>query len=87
MSVIVESLAVSPAELVEKYAEDGLAFLDVDLVREQAIRNGLQLWPTDEESAHALIFRVDGGKDLSGSTMRQLSEHLTDNWLSMPRAP
>ena len=83
LSVIVEHRAASLADLEEKYAGFGLARLGVDLVREQGAC-GLQLWPTDDEPAHALIFRVDGGNRPSDGTRKRWAQALTDGWLILP---
>ena len=83
LSVVVEHLAASPADLAEKYAGFGLARLSVDLVRENGVC-GVQLWPTDDESAHAVIFRVDGGNRPSDGTRKRWAQALTDGWLCLP---
>jgi hypothetical protein len=84
LSVIVESLVPSIEELVAKYSDDGLAYLEVDLIRGENGEQGIQLWPRDDEPAHAVVFRTDGGRDLRGSLKKTLAEHLTANWISLP---
>ena len=86
LSVIVESLADPIEVLVERYAGDGLARLTANVIRGDAGEHGIQLWPTPEEPAHAVVFRVDGGRDLSKSVKRRLAEHLSKNWVTPPRS-
>ena len=87
LSVIVESLA-DPLEVLRgRYAGDGLASVTADVIRGDAGERGIQLWPTPEESAHAVVFRVDGGKDLPASVKKRLAEHLSKNWIAPPERP
>ncbi len=83
LSVIVESIADPISVLINRYQGDGLAFLNAGVVRGDGER-GIQLWPTDEEPAHAVVFRTDGGKDLSRGVKKQFAEHLSRNWIVTP---
>lgn len=87
LSVIVESLA-DPLEVLRgRYAGDGLASVTADVIRGDAGERGIQLWPTAEEPAHAVVFRADGGKDLPASVKKRLAEHLSKNWIAPPERP
>lgn len=85
LSVIVESLADPIKVLVERYAGDGLASVTADVVRGAGGKRGIQLWPMPEEPAHAVVFRVDGGRDLPRKVRKRLAEHLSVNWIVPPR--
>lgn len=87
LSVIVESLADPLEVLRRRYAGDGLASVTTDVIRGDAGERGIQLWPTPEEPAHAVVFRVDGGKDLPASVKKRLAEHLSKNWIAPPERP
>jgi len=87
LSVIVESLADPPEMLRGRCAGDGLASITAAVVRGDAGERGIQLWPTPEEPAHAVVFRVDGGKDLPASVKKRLAEHLSKNWIAPPERP
>ena len=84
LSVIVESLADPIEVLIDRYAGDGLASVTADVIRGDS-EYGIQLWPTLEEPAHAVVFRVDGGRDLPKSVKRRLAAHLSQNWVTPPR--
>ena len=84
LSVIVESLADPIEVLRERYAGDGLARVTAEVIRGDAGERGIQLWPTPEEPAHAVVFRADGGKDLPSSVKKRLAEHLSKNWVVPP---
>ena len=84
LSVIAESLADPIEALRDRYAGDGLAYLTADVIRGDSGERGIQLWPTLEEPAHAVVFRVDGGRDLPRSVKRRLAEHLSRNWVVPP---
>lgn len=85
LSVIVESLADPIEVLLDRYAGDGLAHITADAIRGDSGQYGIQLWPTLEEPAHAVVFRVDGGRDLPKSVKRRLAEHLSQNWVTPPQ--
>ena len=85
LSVIVESRADPIEILVERYAGDGLARMTADVIRGAGGKRGIQLWPTEEEPAHAVVFRVDGGRDLPRKVKKRLAEHLSENWIAPPR--
>lgn len=87
LSVIVESLADSIEVLLDRYEGDGLAYITADVIRGDSGERGIQLWPTPEEPAHAVVFRIDGGRDLPKSVKQRLAEHLTMNWAAPPRTP
>lgn len=87
LSVIVELLADPIETLRDRYAGDGLAYLNADTIRGESGERGIQLWSTPEEPAHAVVFRVDGGQDLPKSVKRQLAEHLSKNWVVPPKRP
>lgn len=82
LSVIVERLATTRDQLLERYSGYGLARLPVDVVR--ASECGVQLWPTDDEPAHAVVFRLDGGPSLPGSARKRWRDALSTNWLATP---
>ena len=84
LSVIVESLAEPIKVLVDRYAGDGLARLTADVIRGPDGKRGIQLWPMPEEPAHAVVFRVDGGRDLPRKVKKRLAEHLSENWIKPP---
>ncbi len=84
LSVIVESLADPIAVLSERYEGDGLARVTADVIRGAAGECGIQLWPTSQEPAHAVVFRLDGGRDLTASFKKRLAGHLTKNWVVRP---
>ena len=85
LSVIVESLADPIEVLIDRYAGDGFACITADVIRGDSGECGIQLWPTLEEPAHAVVFRVDGGRDLPKSVKRRLAEHLSQNWVTPPQ--
>ncbi len=85
LSVIVESLADPIEVLINRYAGDGLACIAADVIRGDSGECGIQLWPTLEEPAHAVVFRVDGSRDLPKSVKRRLAEHLSQNWVTPPQ--
>ena len=85
LSVIVESLADPTKVLAERYAGDGLARVTADVIRGADGKRGIQLWPMPEEPAHAVVFRVDGGRDLPAGVKKRLAEHLSENWIVPPR--
>jgi hypothetical protein len=82
LSVIVERLVSDRHALVARYAAFGLAALSVDVVRTSEC--GVQLWPTDDEPAHAVVFRKDGGATLSGSARKTWRDALNDGWIAHP---
>lgn len=83
MSVIVEHLADPIDDLKRRYSKDGLAYLNVGFVRGQG-GLGIQLLPTDQEPAHAVIFRTDGRNRLSKGVRQIFAEHLSQNWIRPP---
>jgi len=85
LSVIVKSLADPIEVLEERYAGDGLACVTADVIRGDAGERGIQLWPTIDEPAHAVVFRTDGGRDLPKSVKQRLAENLSKNWVTPPR--
>lgn len=85
LSVIVESLADPIHILAERYAGDGLARVTADVIRGADGKRGVHLWPMPEESAHAVVFRTDGGRDLLAGVKKRLAEHLSENWIVPPR--
>ncbi|MCY3619889.1 MAG: hypothetical protein OXG66_19610 [Acidimicrobiaceae bacterium] len=85
LSVIVESLADPIEVLLDRYTGDGLAHITADVIRGESGEYGIQLWPTLEEPAHAVVFRVDGGRDLPKGVKRRLAEHLSENWIARPK--
>ena len=87
LSVIVELLADPIKALSDRYAGDGLAYLTANVIRGDSGERGIQLWPTPEEPAHAVVFRVDGGRDLPRSVKKRLAEHLSKNWVAPPKRP
>lgn len=68
MSVIVEHLADPIDVLAQRYAGEGLAYLDADLVRGDDNERGIQPWQRDDELAHAVVFRTDGGRISRGAS-------------------
>lgn len=87
LSVIVELLADPIEVLAERYPGDGLACVTADVIRGDVGERGIQLWPTPEEPAHAVVFRVDGGRDLPASVKKRLAEELSGNWIAPPERP
>lgn len=83
MSVIVEHLADPIDDLKRRYSKDGLAYLNAELVRAQG-GLGIQLMPTDQEPAHAVVFRTDGRNRLSKGIRHIFAEHLSQNWIIPP---
>ena len=83
LSVVLEHLAGPLPDLSKKYAAFGLAKVGVDLVRENGVC-GVQPWPTVDEPAHALIFRVDGGNRPSDGTRKRWARALTEGWICLP---
>lgn len=85
LSVILESLADPIEVLVERHAGEGLARVTADVMRGAGGKRGVQLWPMPEEPAHAVVFRLDGGRDLPRKVNKRLAEHLSENWIVPPR--
>ena len=85
LSVIVESLADPIEVLLDRYTGDGLARVTADVILGDSGEYGIQLWPTLDEPAHAVVFRVDGGRDLPKGVKKRLAEHLSKNWVAPPR--
>lgn len=85
--MIIEAIAAPVEELAVRYPHEGLAYLDVDLVRGDPPVCGIQPWPREEEPAHAVVFRLDGGRDLSGGTKKRLAAVLSANWIVLPARP
>jgi hypothetical protein len=86
MSVIVEALAAPLPDLIARYNDpngDGLAYLEESMVRSDQL--GIDFWPTDEEPAHAVIFRYDGGKNMPGSVKTALAEYARSHFIVHPR--
>ena len=83
MSVIVEHLADPIDDLKRRYPKNGLAYLTAGIVRAQG-GLGIQLWPTDQEPAHAVVFRTDGINRLSKGVRHIFAEHLSQNWITPP---
>lgn len=86
LSVIVEHLADPLPSLTRRYQTYGLARLEAQLIRNTGAL-GIQLWPTDREPAHAVVFRIDGGNRLSEGAKSKLAKHLSSNWISPPPRP
>ena len=85
LSVLVESLADPIEVLLDRCVGDGLARVTADVIRGDSGEYGIQLWPTLDEPAHAVVFRVDGGRDLPKGVKKRLAEHLSKNWVAPPR--
>lgn len=83
MSVIVEHLADPIDDLKRRYPKDGLACISAGLVRGQG-GLGIQLLPTIQEPAHAVVFRTDGKNRLSKGVRQIFAEHLSQNWITLP---
>lgn len=86
LSIIVESLADDLEILKARYPGVGLARVRVDTIREGG-SCGAQLWPTAEEAAHAIVFRIDGGNRPSDGSRKRWAAELTANWLVPPPRP
>lgn len=85
MSVIVEALADSLETLVGRYHPngDGLAYIEEPMVRSDQL--GIDFWPTEEEPAHAVVFRFDGGKNMPGSVKTALASYARSHFIVRPR--
>ena len=83
LSVIALHMAPDLETLVARYTPAfGLARLPVDAVRSSQC--GVQLWPLDEEPAHAVVFRLDGGSRPSDGVRKQWAEQLSAGWIRLP---
>lgn len=86
MSVIVEALADPIDVLIDRYHVkngEGLAYIDESLIRSDAL--GIDLWPTHEETAHAIVFRLDGGKNMPGALKTALAAYARRHFIVRPR--
>ena len=83
LSVIVEQRADPIEDLIARYTGFGLARVSVDIIREGGAC-GIQLWPVDDEPAHAVVFRIDGGARPSDGTRKRIAKAMTEGWIHLP---
>lgn len=86
LSVIIQHLADSLDVLAKRYHPNGLARISADSIR-AGDSCGIQLWKTEKEPAHAVVFRLDDSPKLPKSTRRQWAGELTMGWLVLPPKP
>lgn len=85
MSVIVEALADPVGVLIDRYHSrngDGLAYLEASMIRSDQV--GIDFWPTEDEPAHAIVFRFDGGKNMPGALKTSLAAHARAHFIIHP---
>ncbi len=86
MSFVLQTSEEELEELGKRYPGYGLARISTDWIRVEGAL-GAQLWPTDEEASHVVVFRIDGASRLSGTQAKRLAEGLGEGWLVSPAPP
>ena len=86
MSFYLEHVLDSVDVLRSRHPDYGFARVGVDLVRAGGML-GVQLWPTDDDPAHVVAFRTDGGARVPPGNAKRLAEYLTRNWVYLPPRP
>lgn len=87
MSLIVVALADPLDVLIQRYDVangEGLAYIDEAAIRCSG-QLGIDLWPTADEPAHAVVFRFDGQKKMPGSVKTALAEYARAHLIVPPR--
>lgn len=82
MSIIIEALADPVSVLVDRYAGQGLAYIEEGMIRSDTL--GIDFWPTDDEPAHGVVFRFDGGHRLPGAVKTALAEYARSHFIVHP---
>ncbi len=86
MSVIIESLSDPIPTLIDRYHKangEGLAYIEEGLIRCDEL--GVDHWPTEEEPAHGVVFRFDGGKKMPGRVRKALATYAQSHFIVHPR--
>lgn len=86
LSMIAEHLVGDLAALEARSAKYGLARISANSIRQDKVC-GIQLWTTEEEPAHVVVFRLDGGNKPSDRTRKTWAAELTLGWIVPPPNP
>lgn len=86
MSFVLESRTTDIGEMVRHHPGYGLARISTDELRTGGAL-GVQPWPTDEDSAHVVAFRRDGGSKPTSAQAKRIAHSLSQGWVLSPDRP
>lgn len=86
MSLVLETNVEDLEKLAARYPGYGFARISAEELRAGG-SFGAQLWPTDEDPSHVVVFRLDGASRPSGSQAKRIAGALNQGWLVAPSPP